>query len=128
MSGIFVTINVYTTEPTSSRIGVPSFLPASIKIIKNAVVPKQNSQLKTLEKIYLLLYFFVFFVIFFTPQQLFVLLDKFYVVMIFARYLFSKLLDFLAKLFDLCAFRAFFHVRSGLESLTSGVVRGKLFS
>ncbi len=25
-------------------------------------------------------------------------------------------------------FRAFFHVRSGLESLTSGVVRGKLFS
>lgn len=89
MSGIFVTINVYTTDPTSSRIGVPSFLPASIKIIKNAVVPKQNSQLKTLEKIYLLLYFFVFFVIFFTPQQLFVLLDKFYVVMIFARDLLS---------------------------------------
>lgn len=96
MSGMFVTIKVYTTDPTSSRIGVPSFFPASIKIIKNAVVPKQKSQLRTLEKMYLFLYFFVRFVIIFTPQELFVLLDKFYVVVIFARDLLSKLLDFLS--------------------------------
>ena len=89
MSGIFVTINVYTTDPTSSRIGVPSFFPVSMKIIRNAVVPKQNNQLKILRKIYLFLYFFVCFVIFFTPQQFFVLLDKFYVVVVLARDLLS---------------------------------------